>query len=137
MNSDISEQAYQKNYSQYVDFENVIQGEYALIGKHIAKLIESIFQFGSKLQVLDVGCGTGRMSNTLVSLLPNHNFLFDYLDPVESSLEIYASEVLDENRGQGFLSDWVNFKTATTYDLILANNSLCGFDVSEIGRAHV
>lgn len=126
---DISESNYRKRYGQYLDFESIISEEYKIIGKRLADSISRTFS--GKVQVLDVGCGTGAMSKTLIELLNGSDIhlVFDYLDPVDAALNIYEQNIPAQYRRHRLLGEWASFETDEKYDLLLANNSLCGLDV--------
>lgn len=130
MKQDISSEHYKEKYQGYVSFEDIIADEYKIIGRKITEFVSQ--KFKGKISCLDVGCGTGRMPNTLVELLEGHgiNIIFDYMDPATESLEIYGRNVNPINRGRPINADFANFESDKEYDILLANNSLCGYDLS-------
>ncbi|MHA1828998.1 MAG: class I SAM-dependent methyltransferase [Candidatus Heimdallarchaeaceae archaeon] len=130
MKRDISSEHYKAKYQGYVSFEDIIADEYKIIGRKIAEFVSQ--KFKGKISCLDVGCGTGRMPNTLVKLLEGHgiDIIFDYMDPATESLEIYGRNVNPTNRGRAINTGFADFESDKEYDLLLANNSLCGYDLS-------
>lgn len=130
MKQDISSEHYKAKYQGYVSFEDIIVDEYKIIGRKIAEFVSQ--KFKGKISCLDVGCGTGRMPNTLVELLEGHDLdiVFDYMDPATESLEIYGRNVNPINRGRPINADFADFESDKEYDILLANNSLCGYDLS-------
>ena len=127
---DISCEHYKVKFKEYISFEDIIADEYSIIGRKIAEVISK--RFKEKISCLDIGCGTGRMPNTLIKLLDASGIgiVFDYLDPATESLEIYRNNVPSLNRRKAINSDLANFFCDKEYDLLLANNSLCGYDIS-------
>lgn len=127
---DISCEHYKAKYQGYVSFEDIIADEYRIIGQKIAEIISQ--RFRGKISCLDVGCGTGRMPNTLITLLDDSGIelVFDYMDPAIESLRIYGENVPFANRGRAINEDFANFECDKEYDILLANNSLCGYDLS-------
>jgi SAM-dependent methyltransferase len=130
MNQDISSEHYRAKYQGYVSFEDIIADEYKIIGRKIAEFISQ--KLKGRISCLDVGCGTGRMPNTLVELLDGRDIqiVFDYMDPATESLEIYGRNVSPVNRGRPIKADFADFKCDREYELLLANNSLCGYNLS-------
>jgi hypothetical protein len=129
---DRSEKFYQEQYSQYADFEKIIQDEYEIIGRVLAAKIAARFS-STRIVALDVGAGTGRMPKTLFRLSKDHQIIFDYMDPVASALRMYEDSVSPECRGIPIQSDWASYEPDKQYDLVLANNSFCGIDCSDEG----
>tara|TARA_Y100000310_G_scaffold345313_1_gene463664 strand:+ start:5236 stop:6015 length:780 start_codon:yes stop_codon:yes gene_type:complete len=129
MKVDKSVENYQARYQQYVDFERIIDGEYALIAEVLAARINARFSSGN-VRFLDVGCGTGRMMQYLLPLLSVDPSV-DYLDPSPEALELYRENVPADQLNQGIASDWSSLTTQSHYDIILANNALCGFDCTD------
>ncbi|MBN2141957.1 class I SAM-dependent methyltransferase [Candidatus Woesearchaeota archaeon] len=133
---DMSERNYLLRYDQYAAFEYIIGDEYEKIGGVLASAISNHFKRKSRIHCLDVGCGTGKMPLTLLRMLQNNevSIKFDYLDPSPQALAMYEATVPKISLSQRIQGDWASIRpqeATQQYDLILANNALCGMDVSD------
>ena len=130
---DFSKEYYKNSYDYYILFEKIIENEYAIIAEKMIEIIGQSF-LQDKLLCLDVGSGTGKMPNTLIPLLTKDNkeIIFDFLDSSRQSLEVYKKSVPENNLGTEIYGDVLRSKLSKKYDLIMANNSLCGFDFTGV-----
>ncbi len=129
--NDVSARHYQERYETYLEFEVLITHEYPLIADGLSAWIEERFSPG-RLRALDVGAGTGRMPRELEARLsPDREIIFDYLDPAIESLTAYRETLSKRMLGEGYLCRWEDFHATQRYDLIIANNALCGLDPND------
>ncbi len=82
-----------KNFSRGANTYN----EYAKVQSHIAQqLAEKLTKSTEKLNILEIGCGTGIFSKYILEKYPNSNFLF--VDIADKMLDYFRKEhIINEN----------------------------------------
>lgn len=111
-----------KNFYSRINFPGRYQQQdiefYQHYGIHNLYLKEIDKSMSDNIEVLDVGCGTGLISNVFASKYPNSNFTsLDFSDSID-----YAKKFANENNITNvswIKTDFLNFTTNKQYDVII------------------
>lgn len=110
-----------KNYSKQYDLLLKYSTPYIELFGILEKILQKYFEKENELSVLDIGGGTGNISQLIHDLLPKAKI--DIIEPSFEMLEI-AQKKLEEKECTFYHVDFQNFQELKTYDLIVCIHAL-------------